>query len=159
MKEYRIYKPNTVGTGAASTWNVKFTNGRKSHACVFLEMAKQIPSEGENAKFDWENCLRIKLEAVDVGELLAVLYHDVEAINNGKGLFHQNDKGNVTLNFGVADRGYFLRMGRKRDGQVSEVKHGVTFGEAAILRKLLEHSLDCMFQWNPDSNLSFAEEN
>lgn len=168
-KDWRVYKPTKSNTGAASKVEVKVENktvtgkdGKnypKRVVTVFLVSAKQTGiDKDENATFAWEDDggrVTIKLGETDIGELLAVLYgrKSIAGVTEGKflGLFHKNDSGSSSINFGKNEEnnGYKLRVTKKvGDAQAIAIQHSVTFGEAAILKVLLEAAVNEIYEWH-----------
>jgi hypothetical protein len=123
--------------------SVKKTPKGFEDVCLFLVMARQIPSDNENAAFAWSdenNVVKLKLGDPDVGELLAVLRGLKSEVGTGKGLYHQNSKGNSSLNFSYNQEknSFFLAGSSKRGDNLVKISHMVTVGEAMILQVLLE---------------------
>lgn len=147
LKEFRIYKPTKDGKGSASKIQLRVD---KDKVLCFLESVKQIPGQDEqgNQKFAWtdkDSRVTMKLESVDIGNILALL-------NSGHGvkLFHQNDNGNTALELKEADKGngYSYRLSSKKtDGKVNAVSHLISFGEAETIKVLLQSVLVKMYGW------------
>jgi len=157
--EYRIYKPNKSGSGAASRLQIKIADKQgRHHVYLFLESAQQtgLDSEG-NASFAWTDKnkkVTFKMEALDVGELLCVLDGTKEfagmPAKDGKGgsVFHQTPLGNTILKFQKAGDVYWLGLSsKKKDGTLVNVKHVISMGEGKIIKILLEEAVKLMFGW------------
>ena len=72
-KEYRIYKPNKNNSGSVSSWQVSLDSNPEKGNNVFLDCANQKQSENDNAAFDWDNKVTVKLGLPDLGAILSVL--------------------------------------------------------------------------------------
>lgn len=160
-KALRIYKPwldkstNTV-KGAASSFEiaVKNKNGFED-VMVFLTMAKEIPSNNDDSAFGWKDenlSVQMKLGDPDCMAILAVIrgFKSVAGPDNGKGLFHQNQKGNSSLKFTYNEekRSFALEISAKRGDVLTRVYHAVTMEEALMLGILLEEYVKRKYDWN-----------
>lgn len=165
MPDFKIYKPYSKdgqALGAASQLELKEReqNGRKE-VLMFWTATKQktVGTNEKDATFDWKSeknpegkMVVIKLGDADVGELLSVLngrYADKIKVGgpSGKGLYHQNTKGNSSLSLEYVpssdktkyDANYRVRFSSKvGDEPVFEVRHSITLGEAECIRCILE---------------------
>lgn len=176
LKEFRIYKPfkdKTTGQfkGAASKIELRRKDvekvdaeGKKYTVYEWMMFWTGTVQKGEddkgNASFDWQTkekpgkqvCL--KLGDPDVGDLLAVLNGQKPQVGGmaGKGIYHENDKGNSSLTFkyndGKVDDGkgnmvqkyepsYRLRVSSKVGSTLIAAEHSITLGEAEILKEIL----------------------
>ena len=72
-KEYRIYKPSKNNSGSVSSWQVSLDSNPEKGNNVFLDCANQKQSENDNAAFDWDNKVTVKLGLPDLGAILSVL--------------------------------------------------------------------------------------
>lgn len=151
FRELKFYKPRQNGQGAASTWS--FSAEKQA---VFLEMANQMPSDSEHARFDWDNRLALKLGLPDLGELLAVLDGRKPAAgpkrDDGKfsGLFHRSTRGDAALAFArsTADDGFHMKIGVRKDGgEPRTTAHSLTEGEGCVLRVALETAVARIGGW------------
>jgi hypothetical protein len=155
-QEFRIYKPRNSGDGAATAFQVKVvldeeTNIRKCY--LFLVGTPQIgKDEKGNAAFAWkdqEKTVTVKLGVVDIGEFLSVLSGKKQAVGTGKGLYHQNQTGSTSVDFKSTENGYTLRLNKKVGTVVgTPVQHGITVGEAEILKILLEDFVRLNYKWS-----------
>jgi hypothetical protein len=142
MREYRVYRPKKDRTGAAS--KVQFvvkTNKKYPEAMCFIEIAKETTQENDdNAQFDWRSdknpsskSITIKMGLVDIAEFLLCFRGDKESIK----LFHQNKKGNISINLGkYQDKGYTLNVSSQIDGVVTKLGHMISHAESLILEVL-----------------------
>lgn len=169
---FNMYRANKNGNGAASRLQLsKKTNARGyDEVLLFLEVAKQNgANDNGDAMFAWQGgknsmdggSVTIKLGTVDVGEILTVISGRKPCVGdpNGKfkGLFHQNAKGNSSLDFRVyakdgQDVCYALSASKKvGDSEAVKVNHLVSFGEAETLRVFLNTALVQMNGWELDN--------
>ncbi len=153
MKEFRIYKPNKDKTGAATKFQLSLKKYDKYEEFIlFLESAKQtgLDSDG-NASFGWKDTtlkVIMKLEPTDIGELLLVLTGQKEKVGSGKGLYHENTKGNTILQFErKGDTGYAYRLSNKQGDKLLAIQHMISPAEGEILRVLLTTALNRSFGW------------
>lgn len=151
FRDLKFYKPRQNGQGAASTWS--FSPEKEA---VFVKMAVQMPSDGENARFDWDNGLTLKLGLTDLGELLAVLLGRKGGAgpkrDDGKfgGLFHRTAKGDSSLALvrSTGDEGFYLKIGVKREGgELRTAAHSLTEGEACVLQVSLQTAVATIAGW------------
>lgn len=140
-ENFKLYKPRKSGDGAASQWNVN-----PSKKAVFLELAQQIGPMGSEKMFDWENKICVKLGTNDIGELIATLENRQTTINGGKGLFHQTETSNASVNLTRGDNGWFLNVGVKKE-ELVKISHTITFGEGALLLTLLRIAVQRIYEW------------
>lgn len=152
--EFRSYKPNKAGNGAATKFQIRAgpNQNNQERVMLFVQSAMQTGvGEDENASFGWKDeskTLTIKLGVNDVGEILSVIYGVKQQAGSEKGLYHQNDKGNSTLQFSFNEKwGYNFRVTSKQDGVLKEVKHAISFAEAEVLRVLLTDFIRLTYQW------------
>jgi len=154
MKEFRIYKPNKKAEGAAAKFQFVVKSrreGRFPEPMLFLECAKQTGVDAnDNASFDWTgqdnstgNSVTVKLGIPDVSELLLALRKHKE---EGK-LFHQNDKGNVTVSLKKFNDQMMLNVSSKRDNKLTRVGLAVAPGECVVLSTLLQDFISAYYGW------------
>lgn len=159
-KEFRIYKPNSRGSGAASKFQCRVKTPKNSEGypelLLFIETAAQIGTdENDNAKFDWSGkdkqntkSVTMKLGLPDVGEMLLVLMGRKEFVGppakeghkTESGLFHQNNDGNTSMRLRWSEGVLYLNMSAQDKAKnLVKVSHSITPAEAVILEKLLAH--------------------
>lgn len=164
--EFRMYKPQKSGSGAASALQTKLILVKERWELqLFWVAAQQIESKGKHSAFAWKDktkCVTMKLGDPDVGELLTVLSGIATSLGRkeaadkpGKGLFHQNPTGNTTMTLHsqrdekTGELGYWLRVASKsKAGNLVEVKHRITAGEGELLRSLLSHWVVASYGWD-----------
>lgn len=155
--DYRIYKPKKDGTGAASKFQLKITDEKFKNVQLFWVGAQQKDKDdSENAQFAWEDKDRfvtIKLGLPDLGEILTVLKGiKSEAGQAGKGIYHKNKSGDSSITFKkykppTGDAMFTVRLSKKVNGKMTEVKHSLTLAEGAVLETLLTQALLVFTGW------------
>jgi hypothetical protein len=168
-KEYRIYKPNSKNSGAATKFQCRVKEvgkGDKKYPELFLfvEMAQQTGTdENDNAKFDWagkENpnpkSVTMKLGLPDVGEILLVLMgrkkfvgpEPKEGQKIESGLFHQNNDGNTSMRLKWDNGKLYLNLSAQDKAKnLVKVSHSITMAEAVVLEHLLQHFIVAYHAW------------
>lgn len=148
-ESFKIFKPRKTKDGCASQWQLN-----KEKQCVFLEFANQNKTD-ENT-FDWQNKTTMKLGISDIGEILATFLGMQDGIGlkdekgRYKGLYHQTSKGNTILQLAKGNNGgYFIRLSGKlnEEKEAKVYQHAITFGEAAVLRSLLNCAVERIYEW------------
>ncbi len=140
-----LYHPKRSGKGAAARFELRLNRpSEESYDCFFLEMASQKPGSpsSRNASFDWENKITVKLDFMDVSEILTVLEGKAASVGGErKALYHQIN-GSSTL-IGLAARedgnGYFLGLSKKSsDGKFqNRISLSLSQVEATGLKQVL----------------------
>ena len=162
-KEYRIYKPNAKGSGAASKFQcrskLKEVDGKQyPELVIFLESAQQTGfDKNNNASFGWSSSVdknrasksvTMKLGLADIGEILLVLKGRKQFIGpepkEGRkiepGLYHQKQKGNTSLRLKWSDGRLYINISSQDEKKnVIKVSHSITTAEAVVLEALLDH--------------------
>ena len=170
-KEYRIYKPNSKGSGAASKFQCrtkwKTVDGVDyADLILFLETAQQTGFDSnKNASFGWSTntdknkgkSVTMKLGLPDIGEILLVLKGRKQFVgpepkagrNIEPGLYHQKQRGNTSLRLKWSEGRLYLNISSQDEKKnVTKVSHSITTAEAAILESLLEHFVVEYHGWN-----------
>ncbi len=143
-----FYHPNSRGSGSALRVEPRINrHGEDRYNCFFLEMAAQKTARGRNgnahATFDWEHKITVKLDFLDVCEILSVLLGLVpHAGGERKGLYHASPRGNTLISFSRdTERGtYYLSLSRK----LNEADEPQRIGMALSMTEAL--GLRCLFQ-------------
>jgi hypothetical protein len=147
-----FYHPNAKGTGTALQLDLRMNrNGEDRYDCFFLEMARQkTAGRDENgrsaATFDWPAKVTVKLDFLDVCELLMVLEGKADhAGGQREGLYHENGKANtiISLRKNPEQGGYGLGLSRKgkQDGQLFKAQILLSDAEAIGLRSVFQSAL------------------
>lgn len=170
-KEYRIYKPNSKGGGAASKFQCrtkwKTIDGVDyADLILFLESAQQTGFDSnKNASFGWSTAsekktgksVTMKLGLPDIGEILLVLKGRKKFVGpepkTGRkvesGLFHQNKNGNTTLRLKWSDGRLYINLSSQDEKKnVTKVSHSITTSEAIIIESLLESFVSEYHGWS-----------
>lgn len=167
-KEWRVYKPKKTNDGAASKLelSVEFRDMEKDgkkfqvrEALVFWVSTKQTGIDAnDNASFGWseeDKHVTIKLGEPDLGEMLAVLNGVKDATGGQTGtyagkLFHKNARGSTTFSIKKGTNGGFFVAATKKldDNAAVQISHTLTFGEAQVLRVLVEAAIRQMYLWD-----------
>lgn len=159
--EMRIYKvsPKDFSRGAASKFQLRVKPTKyEDEILVFVETSRQTGQDDNgNATFAWkdkEQTICIKLEEVDLGELLTVLNGVKDSLGQKGSLFHQTSKGNSTLSLNRAVKdgvpsGYYFEVSRKinETNAVLRIKHTISLAEAEILRVLFMDAISRKYRW------------
>ncbi len=167
LKEWRVYKPKKTNDGAASKLELRVDFKEKPpttkdskpflvrKVLVFWVSAKQTGVDANgNASFGWDDPTKnvtIKLGEVDLGELLAVFAGAKP--NTGqpedKGLFHKNERGSTSFNLKRNDAGgYYVKATKKFNNEPAvQISHTLTYGEAEVLRLLVESAVRQTYLW------------
>ncbi|MBU0677161.1 MAG: hypothetical protein KJ626_03515 [Verrucomicrobia bacterium] len=141
-----LYHPNVNGTGSAVQFELRLNRGdEQGYDCVFLEMAQQktTAGNGEPATFDWANKIVVKLDFLDISNILTVLDGKSDALgSNGRGLYHEARSANTLI--GLKKRtqgdGFILNLSKKsRSGE--QIFKGFTSISSAEA-----HGLCCVLQ-------------
>lgn len=154
--DHRIYKPNKSKNGSAAAWQLKkesTVTNEKSYVKVdvqlFLVLTNQsgYDEEKDNAEFYWDKdesqTITMKLGMADVEALLAVLNRAKNDVGfNGKGLYHQNSKGNTVLTMRRQDRdkgdpNYYVQVSSKRGDELKRIGISISLEESQSLRVFL----------------------
>ena len=160
-KEYRIYKPNSKGNGAASKFQCR-TKWKAvdvvdyAELILFLESAQQTGFDSnKNASFGWSTnseknkgkSVTMKLGLQDIGVILLVLTGRKQFVGQepkeGRkiepGLYHQKKNGNTSLRLKWSEKRLYLNLSSQDENKnVTKVSHSITTAEATVLESLLE---------------------
>ncbi len=166
-KEWRVYKPKKTNDGAASKLELRVDlkerekDGKKftvRNVLIFWVSSKQTGMDAnENASFGWDDDdkqVTIKLGEVDLGEILAVLNNQKDATGGSVGtyagkLFHKNERGSTTFSLAKGKNGgYYVGITKKIGANPAvQISHTLTFGEAEILRVVIESAIRHIYMW------------
>lgn len=161
LPSFSVHRANKDKNGAASRFQLA---KRDNKYMLFLDVAKQNGEldQNGNATFawrrwdkdnkQWENedkAVVVKLGQADIGEMLAVISGRKDAVASGKGLYHENEKGNSSIDFktyGKANEApttFLLTVtSKKQDAKEAlRISHSLSFGEAEVLRVFLQQAL------------------
>lgn len=145
MNNFRIYRANKNSNGTASQFD--FNPKIKS---VFLELAKQTNSKDDrgNPRFDWENKISVKLDALDMSEILLVIYGRKKGIGiqkNGayQGLYHKNKDGDAIIRFEKhsSNLGFYLKVSVRKNNVKTAIDQTVSDSEGMIIKIVFEDAI------------------
>lgn len=92
MRGIRLYHANAKGTGGALRITVRAANKYEDGA-VFLTFANQLtigdPAHGAPVRWDTEGRQTIRLDFVELSEVMQVFHGETESIRDGKGIYHR----------------------------------------------------------------------
>lgn len=150
-QDYRIYRANKDLKGSATKWNVRLKQEEGYvDAMLFIEATVQIGIDANgNGKYAWEDAsktVKMKLEAVDIGTILATL----GGITKETKLFHKNEKGNTVLNLSPATNPgtYYLSVSSQfKDGKTKKVQQTLGSTDIEILKVLLKDAISLIYYW------------
>lgn len=164
-KSYAIYRTNRENKGTAIQWELshKVTKNKKNEDVdlyfMFLEGAPQVGvDDNDNARYDWQNKITVKLGENDIGEILAVLNGLKDSAGYKGSLYHQTPGGgNKSITFAInqpegknyePSMGYKLRIA-SQDAQknLKQVQLIINPAEAEIIKALLGRAIVRMFGW------------
>ncbi len=141
---------NQKGTGSACHFELHPAHGDVAGS-VFLQIAMQSTIGGYQGgvqvfpTFDWAHKIVVKLDRVDLSQILQVLRGMKEDIADGKGLFHRTSRASTVIKFThqIDPRpGYLLSISRKTaEGDVQNVCFLFNVDEAFTLMLSLERAM------------------
>lgn len=141
--ELTFWKANNKESGAAAI--LQYSEERNA---VFLQM---MPQDGERS-FDNNAKITAKLNASDLSAMLSVATGNLpDCGKDGKGLYHQNDKGSSIINLSRYESkgefvGWYLSLSVKRDNNDTRLSVLIQPSEIEMLRVYLEESLRLLFR-------------
>lgn len=145
-----FYHQNNRGTGAAMRLEPRVNrDDTDRYNCFFVEMAAQKSTARREAggvapaTFDWANKITVKLNFMDIAELLTVLEGRALRVGGDRsGLFHANGASNTLISFQRnAEQGtYYFALSCKRTKDDTPQKMGIMLSEAEAT------GLRCLFQ-------------
>ena len=147
--KWTTFKPNNKGDGAMAS--VRYSPEEGS---FFLQMLTQNPEANDQnnlPRFLKDSTITAKLEAVDIGEFLAVLRGRKEGCGTKgdkgfKGLYHQSQSGTSIINLEFSEQwGYSLSLSVDRGGSKSRLRVSLTLSEVEVLRVFFERYLGASF--------------
>lgn len=143
MNKFKIYKPNKQNNGVATSFD--FNDKLK---CLFVEMAKQknVKDENGNAQFDWANKIRVKLNDIDMADILLVMFGIKRSLGQTnskyKGLYHKNKDGDAIIKFDKIEDGYILGISIRKEEIKTALSQSINNQEAIVLKILLEKYIE-----------------
>ena len=159
-RELRIYKPTRAKSGAATKINIKryYDKRERDRFSIFMESALEIPSEGKNAAFGWDDPTKkvtVLLGDNDIGDFLLVLdgrksglgkfnpdkgfpgiYHKVEDAQ-GNQISNTMIKLDQKINEATGEVSFAFYVSKQKDGNTVRVNHIITDVEAVGIAELM----------------------
>lgn len=144
---WTMYHPNGKGTGSALRLELHPAHGQ-TNGSIFATLVPQktdIGGETTFPAFDSEKAIRLKLDILDLTEILQVLRGYCESIADGKGLFHRTTTANMVIKFEHRIEpvcGYMLDVARNQNGgEIERVSFFMRQTEALALSEVIANSL------------------
>ena len=145
-----FYHPNGKGTGSALQLELHPAH-EDIEGSVFLTMAPQrtigmrTTDDTVHPTFDWRNAVCLKLDLMDLAQILQVMRGVQESLADGKGLFHRSSNASVIIKFEHRIDpvpGYMLDVSKKPlTGELHRVCFFFRPAEAFACALMLEQSL------------------
>lgn len=147
---WTIYHPNGKGTGSAVKMELHPAHGVVAGS-MFVTLAPQKTIGERTAEsiiapmFDWNRAICLKMDIVELTQIIQVLRGCQESIEDGKGLFHRSTEASAVIKFEHRIEpvpGYMLDVcKRPTDGELTRVSFFFRPVEAATLGLALEGSM------------------
>ena len=145
-----FYHPNGKGTGSALQLELHPAH-EDTEGSVFLTIAPQrsigvrMDTDTVHPTFDWRNAICLKLNLMDLAQLLQVLRGVQESLADGKGLFHRSSNASAIIKFEHRIEpvpGYLLDVSKKPlTGELRHVSFFFRASEAFACALMLEQAL------------------
>lgn len=145
-----FYHPNGKGTGSALQLELHPAH-EDIEGSIFLTMAPQrtigmrTADDTVHPTFDWRNAVCLKLDLMDLAQLLQVLRGVQESLADGKGLFHRSANASAVIKFEHRIEpvpGYLLDVSKKPlAGDLQRVNFFFRPAEAFACALMLEQAL------------------
>ena len=145
-----FYHPNGKGTGSALQLELHPAH-EDTEGSVFLTLAPQrtigmrTADDTVHPTFDWRNAVCLKLDLMDLAQILQVLRGVQESLADGKGLFHRSANASAVIKFEHRIEpvpGYLLDISKKPlAGDLQRVSFFFRPAEAFACSLMLEQAL------------------
>ena len=145
-----FYHPNGKGTGSALQLELHPAH-EDTEGSIFLTLAPQrtigmrTSDDTVHPTFDWRNAVCLKLDLMDLAQLLQVLRGVQESLADGKGLFHRSANASAVIKFEHRIEpipGYMLDVSKKPlTGDLQRVSFFFRATEAFACALMLEQAL------------------
>ena len=145
-----FYHPNGKGTGSALQLELHPAH-EDTEGSIFLTMAPQrtigmrTADDTVHPTFDWRNAVCLKLDLMDLAQILQVLRGVQESLADGKGLFHRSSNASAVIKFEHRIEpvpGYLLDVSKKQlAGDLQRVSFFFRPAEAFACALMLEQAL------------------
>lgn len=147
---WTMYHPNGKGTGSALRLELHPAHDN-ADGRIIATLAPQKTVGMSNGTertlptFDWEKAIRLKLDYLDLTEILQVLRGYCESIADGKGLFHRTTTANMVIKFEHRIEpvcGYMLDVVRPPNGgEIERVSFFMRQTEALALSEMIANAI------------------
>lgn len=147
---WTMYHPNGKGTGSALRLELHPARPN-ADGSILATIAPQKTVGMSNGTehtfptFDWEKAIRLKLDYLDLTEILQVLRGYCESIADGKGLFHRTTTANMVIKFEHRIEpvcGYMLDVARRPNGgEIERVSFFMRQTEALALSEMIANAM------------------
>ena len=145
-----FYHPNGKGTGSALQLELHPAH-EDTEGSVFLTMAPQrtigmrTADDTVHPTFDWRNAVCLKLDLMDLAQMLQVFRGVQESLADGKGIFHRSSNASAVIKFEHRIEpipGYMLDVSKKPlTGELQRVSFFFRAAEAFVCALMLEQAL------------------
>lgn len=148
--QYVMYKPRKEKNGVAANFKVvAMKKGDKTEWACFLGLAKQLPSDGENDKFEWKDAndkpkTVIKLDLPDLGAFLSMFNGKTGTVK----LYHEFEREGKKIVTSISASPYFAANTKEAKGYSVNITRGedkfgfgISFSEAEILSVLFKQAV------------------
>ena len=145
-----FYHPNGKGTGSALQLELHPAH-EDTEGSVFLTMAPQrtigmrTADDTVHPTFDWRNAVCLKLDLMDLAQMLQVFRGVQESLADGKGIFHRSSNASAVIKFEHRIEpvpGYMLDVSKKPlTGELQRVSFFFRAAEAFACALMLEQAL------------------
>ncbi|MFA5759400.1 MAG: hypothetical protein WC942_08625 [Clostridia bacterium] len=143
-KQWRVYRPNKTQNGVA--FSLQFTV-KQNGPMLFLVGAGQTGVDANNnASFDWQKGITVKIDEVDAAEMLAVLTGRQDSIRGDKGLFHQTKDANKIVKLAYRNDTNAFDLGMS-DNSGGKYFCRLSVAEAEVLTVLLREFIRLLYNW------------
>jgi hypothetical protein len=152
--DFTIYKPGFKDHKQGTALKLEFNQDTLN---TFLVVAKQLPDKNANNKpvFDWKGAKTFKMGIPDLTAVLSLLngwrnYLGNEDGTQGKGLYHQNSRGNAIMKMYPHAKGqhnWVIDFSFKDQGSDAfRTRTGITDAEAAYMEVIIRYILTQTFR-------------
>ena len=156
-----FYHPNGKGTGSALQLELHPAH-EDTEGSVFLTMAPQrtigmrTADDTVHPTFDWRNAVCLKLDLMDLAQVLQVLRGVQESLADGTGLFHRSSNASAIIKFEHRIEpvpGYLLDVSKKPlTGDLMRVSFFFRPAEAFACALMLEQAPVYVARVHVDAN-------
>ena len=148
--KFKLIHPNMKNTGSYVDMSILPANENDSGCMMVTFVPQKTVGTTENGKrvmptFDYEKKVVVKINILEVCQLVDVFEGCQESIDEGKGLFHRSQKGNTIINLShkiEPTPGYWMSVKRKpTDGDEQKIGIFLTPTEGRTLSIILKQAM------------------